>query len=131
MLPDFSRNCPVTGEPVVTSHLKECPTCRQQVSSVAMAGSTCRACRGLKSVSKDDPRMARLLGEHPGLDHFRNWKLAESTEVYIATAASGLLKQILLVVDRETLQPSRIASGNRFLGGWTDLEPAQAEEILR
>ena len=131
MLSEFAQTCPVSGKPVAPKHLVECSTCHQQVSTKAMSGSTCRACRAMKSVSRDDPRMARLLGEHPGLDRCRSWKLSESASVYITTASLGLLKLILLVVDKETLEPRRIATGNRFLGGWTDLEPALAEEVLR
>ena len=47
---------------------------------LAAHGGRCSACRSLAPVRKDDPRMARLLDEHPLLDRWPRWRIAETKE---------------------------------------------------
>ena len=73
--------------------------------------------------------MARLLGEYPGLDHWRKWKLFESSRVYILQTA-GLARSLLLVFDKESLEPCRVAMAGRFSSTWADVSDLQRDEIL-
>jgi hypothetical protein len=73
--------------------------------------------------------MARILGEYPKLDRWKFWRLAESQSVYVMIAAS-LVKQMLLVVDKQTLEVLRAASGGRFSRRWTDADEPQRSEWL-
>ena len=85
-LPDALVRCPVSDQRVLESELVTCPMCGQAVAPNALRGQRCKACRKLETVSKDDPRMARALGQYPGLDHWRRWKIAETDRVYILLA---------------------------------------------
>ncbi len=127
MLPAYLRNCPVSELPVMRSELQHCNMCQQAVSPLVLSDGRCRVCRESKSTKKDDPRMARVLGEYPQLDRFHSWRLAESQTVYVLIAAS-LLKRLLLVVDKQTLEVIRLASSGIFSRRWTDAdEPLRAE----
>ena len=130
VLQEFAANCPVTHQFVLRTLLETCPSCRQQVSPAAMTKTVCQACCNLQPVEKADPRMARLLGEHPGLDRWRKWKLAETETVYIAQAAS-LLRRLLVVVDKQTLAPLHLATRHRLFAHWNELSAALRDEMLR
>jgi len=130
VLPEFVRVCPVTEQPVMRDELVECPVTRQPMSPAALAGGVCRPYRNLRPVSKDDPRMARILGEYPGLDHWRKWAIAEAGTFYLLVARQWM-RRLLVVVDKETLEPLHLALGHRFSGSWRPLEPEQYEEYLR
>ncbi len=95
-----------------------------------MAGGACEACRGLAKVSKDDPRLVWIITEHPGLDRWNRWQLAETRASYIAQA-SGLWKRLLIVVDKETLAARRLATSDRMSKTWTDATGALASELLK
>ena len=120
--------CPVSNEPVLTSQLVTCPTCLQQVAPTVLASGGCRACRGTSGIRKDDPRMARVLGEHPKLDRWRKWRISETRTVYILVATS-LLRRLLVELDKETLEAQRVATASRF-GGWVDVPEPQLGEYV-
>jgi hypothetical protein len=95
-----------------------------------MQEGLCTACRSLARVNKDDPRLVWIFGEHPGLDRWNHWQLAETADVYIATA-SRLLKRLLAVVEKETLAPRRLATCGRFSSDWIDVMDSEFTEILK
>lgn len=127
---ELMETCPVTGQRVLRTEMIECSTCRQRVSPAAIRRDVCAACRGLRPVSKADPRMARLLDEHPPLDRWRNWRISETAAVYILTAA-GWFKRLLVVADKESLELKFVASGSRIPSGWHAVDPSQYDYVLR
>jgi hypothetical protein len=129
VLADFTERCPVSGLPALRGEFATCTTCKQRVSKSVLEEGVCAACRSMAKVSKDDPRLAWVLGEHPGLDRWNNWKLAETSTVYVLSAA-GVLNRLLAVIDKETLTVHRLASANRFSSNWVDLSPAEQAETL-
>ena len=70
-----------------------------------------------------------IVGEHPGLDRWNNWQLAETQHVYIVRANS-LLKRLLVVVDKETLAVRHLASASRISSNWLPLAGADATTLL-
>jgi hypothetical protein len=129
VLGEFLNACSVSGEWVLASELVSCIQCGQQVSPHAISGGRCRACRSLQGVTPDDPRLARILGEYPKLDRWPHWQLAETASVYVLTARS-LLRRLLLVLDKESLQATRVAEGFRLARQWPEIPPAQWDEFL-
>ena len=87
VLADFTETCSVSGRPALRHEFVACSSCRQRVSKAVLAEGECAACRGLKKVSKDDPRIAWILSEHAGLDRWSRWQLAETRSVYVAQAS--------------------------------------------
>ena len=128
-LHSFFEVCPVSGERVLAVALAPCPVCQPRVNPQVIKGNACLACRSMRSVRKEDPRMARLLDEYPGLDHWRKWKLFESSRVYILQTA-GLARSLLLVFDKESMEPYRVAMAGRFSSTWADVSDLQRDEIL-
>jgi hypothetical protein len=129
VLPDFTEICSVSGGRALRHEFAGCTQCRQRVSRAVMNEGLCAACRGMKRVSKDDARIAWILGEHAGLDRWNRWQLAETATIYIAQAA-GLFKRLLLVVDKETLAVRRLATAGRMSAGWIDASEAEQAELL-
>ncbi|MDC0936755.1 hypothetical protein OAS39_10750 [Pirellulales bacterium] len=135
VLPEFTETCSVTGLPALRSEFQGCPLCRQRVSKAALESAAdglghCEACRQMSRIRKDDPRLVWLLGEHPGLDRWRRWQLAETETVYI-TQASSLTKKILIVADKETLSVRFLATGGLIHSGWAEAPEGVREELLR
>jgi hypothetical protein len=122
--------CPVSGRRLLQSTMVHCGTCRQRVSPAALERNQCLACRKLKRVSKADPRMARLFDEHPPLDRWPRWRIAETARVYVLVA-SGWLRRLLVVVDKESLELRLLATGSRLTAAWQVVEPAQYPHVLR
>lgn len=118
-LPEYFANCNATGARVLRKALVACGTCQQSVSPTSVDGNRCKACRSLGRVSKDDPRMARVLGEYPKLDRWSRWQLAETTVAYILVAHS-LARRLLIVVDKNDLGVLRLAKGSPFSKKWTE-----------
>jgi len=129
-LAEFFEACPVSGQTLVRSALVCCTTCQQNVSPNAILRGRCEACRSVKSIGKDEPRIARVLDEFPGLDRWRNWRISETSTAYVLVAKS-LLKRLLVVVKRDSLEVLRLAEGSRFNGNWVDIPEAFREEMLR
>jgi hypothetical protein len=130
VLPDFTESCPVSGQRALRNEFAGCTLCRQRVSKSVLTDGVCTACRRLAKVSKDDPRLVWIFGEHPGLDRWKHWQLAETQAAYIAQAC-GLLKRLLVVVDKETLAVRRLATTGRVGAAWVDLEGAARDEVLK
>lgn len=128
-LGEFLRTCEVSGERVLAEQLVTCVQCGQEVSPHALSGGRCRACRSLQPVKPDDPRLARILGEYPKLDRWKRWRLAETTGVYVLTASS-LLRRLLLVLDKESLEAAHVAEGFRLGRDWPEIPPSQWDEFL-
>ena len=129
VLASHASLCPVSGDAVLSKSLATCEVCQQQVSPTAIRGTTCQACRGMRSVSQDDARLARILGQHPGFDRFRSWKLAETRDVYIV-CGSTFLQQTLMVLDKQTIAALHLAHKNRFSRSWTPLAEFEREELF-
>lgn len=130
VLPEFTETCPVSGRPALRGEFAVCQRCRQRVSKGVLSEGICSACRNLAKVSKDDPRLVWIFGEHPRLDRWKQWQLAETETVYIAQASS-LLKQLLLVVEKESLAIRRAAQRSRFSKTWIDLDEAMRSDLLK
>ena len=128
--PELTEVCPISGRRVLRTELVRCGSCRQRVSPQVVQRDQCLACRQLKAVTKADPRMARLLHEHPALDRWRRWRMSETSRVYVLVA-SGWLKRLLVVMDKETLELRHMATGSRFSPRWAEVEPAQFVYVLR
>jgi len=129
VLAEFTRICPVSGRPALDTEFTSCSVCRQPVSKAVLDAAGCGACRGLVRVKKDDPRIVWICGEHPGLDRWSTWRLAETQHVYIAQASSWL-KRLLVVVDKETLAVRHLATAGRLAAGWTHVAEAAQAELL-
>jgi hypothetical protein len=95
-----------------------------------MEAGACEACRSLAKASKDDPRLVWIFAEHPGLDRWKHWQLAETQDVYIAEATS-LLKRLLIVVDKETLAVHRLAVASRLSSTWIEASDAERADLLK
>jgi hypothetical protein len=114
--------------------------CRQWVAPEAIAPrpisgrasetARCAACRRLLKVRKDDPRMARVLHEHPRLDDWSRWRLAETSAAYVLVAWR-LSGKLLVVLDKETLAPLRVAESGPLFARWSDLPAVQRDAELR
>lgn len=130
VLAEYLRTCPVTGARLLQSTLVACSQCRQDVDQRCLQGDLCLACRSLESVSHDDARMAQVLGDHPQLDRWSNWKLAETASVYVITARS-FFRRRLVVVDRETLALRHVAEASLLSRRWTGIPPDQWEGYLK
>jgi len=130
VLPEYMKTCCVSEQRVLASAMTTCSMCRQSVCPTIVKGGRCKACRRLKSVTKADPRMARVLGEYPGLDRWRSWKMSETRTVYILMASS-LLRRLLVVLGKEPLDLLHLATSGRVFSGWTEVPQVQREELLR
>jgi hypothetical protein len=128
-LAEYFTRCPVTSEELLTESLVVCSECRQGVSPHALEEGRCTACRTRQFVSKSDPRIARVLDEHAKLDAWRNWSLAETATVYNLTVA-GLVKRLLVIIDKESLKVLHLATGSRFGSRWTSADPGRFEQVV-
>ena len=129
VLPDFTERCPASGLAALRHEFADCTQCRQRVSRAAMAEGLCSACRELAKVRKDDSRIVWIVGGFPGLDRWNQWQLAETGTVYIAVA-TGLLKRLLVVIDKQSLTPLRVATASRLAPAWLDASDAERAELL-
>ncbi len=118
-LPEYFATCPASGDRVLAKAIVACETCAQLVSPTSLDAGQCSACRSLEKVSKDDPRMARLLGEYPNLDRWSSWKMVETAAAYVLVASS-FAKRLLIVVDKNDLSILRMAKGSRFNKKWSE-----------
>lgn len=118
-LPEFFVSCPTSGARVLRTSLVACATCQQMVSPTSCDSRQCSGCRSLAKVSKNDPRMARVLDEYPKLDRWPRWKLAETNAAYVLVASS-LAKRLLIVIDKHDLEVLRLAKGSYFSTKWTE-----------
>ena len=129
-LSEYLDTCPLTDERILATVMETCALCRQRVNPVALKAGRCLACRRLQRVSKDDSRLGRILGEYPGLDRWRRWRLSETSRVFILVGRS-LRRQILVVLGRESLEPLHVATAGLFLPHWNEILADQADRHLR
>ena len=129
VLADLCCVCPVSSVTLLKTELVTCPTCRQQVSPTSRKGDGCAGCRSTAAVNRDDHRMARVFGEHPGLERWRRWRIVETSQAYVLVATS-FTQRLLVVVDKATLDPQHLATAGRFLSTWTEVSESQHDEIL-
>lgn len=120
VLPEFTQVCPVAGEPALNDQFAECPTCRQRVSRSVLTSQGCQGCADLERAAADDPRLASILRAHPGLGRWKRWRLGETQTTYILRA-DGLLRQLLVVLDRGTMRVVHMARRGRLGGLWVPL----------
>ena len=80
-------------------------------------------------VRSDDPRMARVLGEYPKLDRWSRWQLAEAESTYVLSTHSWV-RQILLVVHKETLAVLYAAVAGRIYSPWQEMSQLQRDDLL-
>ena len=126
---ELTEVCPATGQPVLRSEMVECPTCRNRVSPQAIARDRCRICREPPTLIKTDSRIAPIFATHPGLNRWHHWKMAAGPQTYMLEACS-LWRQLLIVLDRQTLKPLRVAGRSRLQRLWTDLPQSEWPEVL-
>lgn len=130
VLPEFTATCPATGATVLRSTMVCCDVCRQKMAPAAVQGGRCEACRHGERVSKSDPRLARILDEHPLLDRWRRWRLSEAAASYHLTAHSWF-RRLLVIVDKDSLGIKLLATGHRLRTTWDVVEPDQYDLVLR
>ena len=128
-LDDYFTRCPVSERHVLRSGLQSCSVCQQDVSASALKAGRCAACRTPQPAGKDEPRMARVLGEFPKLDRWRKWKLSETAAVYVLVG-STMLRRLIVVVDKDTLEPRHLLTGNRWLPNLTPVPKSQWDDFL-
>lgn len=130
-LKQFFVTCPVSQDQVLEEELRACSQCCQPVGPHCRdERKICAACREMKPAGPADPRLSRILGEHPGLGPWRRWRIAETNEVYLLGAAA-LFRKLLLVLDKETLAPRHVAVRSRFSRVWTTPSDLEQQELLR
>lgn len=129
VLGEFTDQCPVSGSPALVEQFASCSVCRQRVSKSVLDEQTCAACREIAKIKKDDPRLVWMMGEHPGLQRWNRWQLAETEQVYIGQA-ERLLKRLLVVVDKHSLAVRHLATSSRFSPTWAVVSTAEKQNIL-
>jgi hypothetical protein len=129
VLVEFTDPCPVSGSPALVDQFATCSNCRQRVSKAVLEQHTCAACRQLSKIKKDDPRLVWIVGEHPGLQRWSRWQMAETEQAYIAQAES-LLKRLLVVVDKHSLAVRHLATASRFSPMWAPVSIAEKQNLL-
>lgn len=114
----LATQCPITGEPVWRKAMVVCAMCRQEVSPLAISRGRCDACRHLRTVAAEAMPLRALIDANPMMRQWGPWRMAETAKVYIVVG-TGWVKRLLLVIDRDTLQPIHTATAHRLLGDWT------------
>jgi hypothetical protein len=127
---DLAEQCPITGEYTQRDRMAACSTCKAKVAPKMMDGNQCDACAAIARASKSDPRMCLVLGEHPGLDRWRRWRMAETPTAYVLEARS-FMHRLLVVVDKHSLEVRRLANRGRFQSAWHDVPPEGWRELLQ
>ena len=77
----------------------------------------------------DDPRVVWVVGEHPGLGKWKRWRLAETEDVYVIRLV-GLLRKLLVVVDKETLAIRHMARSGPLQPKWSPVPEVEREQLL-
>ena len=128
--PELLETCPVTEKLVLHEAMTKCPTCLCHVSQAAVTNDRCPACKEPPAMIKTDSRFAPLLAAHPGLKRWHHWKVATTPQTYLLEA-TGLWRRLTVVLEKESLEPLRVAARNRFEKTWTDVPQEKWREILR
>jgi hypothetical protein len=126
---ELLETCPVSGEPVLRREMIPCRTCAERVSPAVIDDGACAACRGLEPVDTSDGRLAGLLEKHPGLADWPKWRMAE-TRTALIFVASGWVRRMVVVADKESLEVKRVATGRRLASGWAEVPAERHGEVL-
>ncbi len=127
--PELVETCPVTQQPVLRTAMIACPTCMCRVSPKAVTNDRCQACQEPPAMIKTDSRFAPLLAAYPGLKRWHHWKVANTPQTYLLEAFS-VWSRLRVVLEKESLNPLRIARRTRVQRTWTDVPQSKWEEIL-
>ena len=127
VLSERTSVCPVSGVRVLTQEMVACCQCGELVSPTALHQGRCEACRRFQPVGKDDLRLVQVIRQHPQLDRLRKWKMSETANRYLLLS-SGWLRQVLVVVDKDSLEMRRVATAYRLLSRW---EPVDSTDYTR
>jgi hypothetical protein len=119
-LPEYFETCPVSGQSIARSLFETCLMCRQSVSPGVLKNGRCKACRELKDVRREQPRIARLIIQYPKLDGWNKWQISETAKVYVVTARRGF-RRLLLVLDKGDLSVLHLATGSTLRPNWKEL----------
>lgn len=117
ILPQFVKSCPVSEQPVLSENFATCSRCREEVSLPALQKEVCAACHSLRPVSKADPTIGVILQKYPALARWRSWRLSQTRCVSIVQA-SGMVRKLLIVCDRQTQTIKRISVSRRGSSRW-------------
>lgn len=128
-LPEHLMDCPVSGQRVIRSSLVVCSMCGQGVSSSSLRMGCCSACQSLKSVPQSEPPVFSLLNRYPKLKRWGHWKASETSTVCILTA-SRILRQLVMVVDKKSLETRYLAVKNRFSTAWNAVPKSERGQYL-
>lgn len=128
-LAEYLQTCPLTNQRVLATAMVPCAVCQQRVSPAAIKEQCCQACRRMQRVKKEDTRLARILGEYQGLDHWRRWRLSETTHVFILVGRA-MWRQLLVVVDKSSLEVHRLATASPLSSRWLDVPSDQFDRYL-
>jgi hypothetical protein len=63
------------------------------------------------------------------LQRWKRWQMSETDQSYIAQAES-LMKRLLVVVDKQTLEVRHLATAGRFSTAWTTVSSAEKQNML-
>jgi len=129
VLPEHTRRCAVSGDVVLAEEMVVCRSCQQEVSPKLAHHRRCQACRQLHPVSKADPRMARVLDEHPKLDRFGHWRMTETAGAYVLDCRRWT-KRLVLVVDKHSLELKSLSVGSRLLPRLRPVESSLFDAVL-
>jgi hypothetical protein len=129
VLSELTEICPASNVPVLRKALVECPTCKSKISPKAIAACGCPLCAKLETVAGSDSRLCLVIGQHPKLERWRNWQLAETLRSYVLEAR-GLLKSLHLTVDKRTLVPLRLAERLNLRKTWSEVPRSRWNEWL-
>jgi hypothetical protein len=121
VLRELAGICPLSGQPVLLDAMATCGTCGQRVSPAVLDGTQCSACRAPRPIGREDPRLARLFERRSDFGRWRRWRIAETANVYVFFA-SGWLKRLLVVVDKDSFDLKRVATAKRFATAWHEVD---------
>ncbi|MCC9606882.1 hypothetical protein LOC68_15640 [Blastopirellula sp. JC732] len=126
---DQFATCPVSNDRLLTTELQTCSGCGQKVSPKSLRGGVCLVCRSLRSISKDDPTMARILDVYPELDKWGSWRMAESHDAYVLRGG-GWWNEIRLTLDMATLEPRLAEERTKVVGRWRPFPDVEWRRIF-
>jgi hypothetical protein len=129
VLIELTEICPASNVPVLKKALVECPTCKSKISPKAIADGGCPLCAKSETVAGSDSRLCLVIGQNPKLERWRNWQLAETPRSYVLEAR-GLLKRLRLTVDKQTLEPLRLAERLNLRKTWSEVPQSQWNDSL-
>jgi len=117
---ELTDTCPATGLTVLGDAMVVCPICGTRVSPRALVNNRCRLCAEPVPMAKDDPRLAQILDDHPGLADWRHWKIA-STPESLVLEAGGAWRRLLIVLDSQSPLMRRLLERNRLQSSWREV----------